>query len=75
MNKETIYWDEDFKGRCKGGFFTRCNLKENIKHFEEKGYKVIGIRCSEDSDWNLEFICEEPKSSSETDIKEKQNGR
>jgi len=59
--KNKIFWNETFKGKCHGGYFTRCDLKKHIKQFEEKGYKVVGIKCSEDSDWNLEFICEEPK--------------
>ena len=54
--KERIYWDEEYKGTCKGGFFVRSNLSELIKHFEEKGYKVIGIKVADG--WNLEFICE-----------------
>ncbi len=57
--KETIYWDDDYSGKLQGGFYIRCDLFKKIKHFEDKGYKVIGIRPGDD--WNLEFICEVPK--------------
>lgn len=57
--EKRIYWNDEFKGECHGGFFIRSNLFELIKHFEEKGYKVIGIQV--DDSWNLEFICEKPK--------------
>ncbi len=57
---ERIYW-QDRKGEFQSGFFIRCDLHEKIKHFEEKGYKVIGIKVTDS--WNLEFICEVPKPS------------
>lgn len=57
--KERTYWNEEYKGKCQGGFFIRSNLFELIKHFEEKGYKVIGIKVTDS--FNLEFICEVPK--------------
>ena len=55
----TIFWDEDYKGKCKGGFFIRNNLFKSIEKFKEKGYRVIGIKVGDG--WNLEFICKEPK--------------
>jgi hypothetical protein len=56
LNK--IYWLDEYKGECHGGYFTRCNLFEQIKMFEEKGFKVVGIKIEDG--WNIEFICEEP---------------
>jgi hypothetical protein len=56
--KERIYWNEEYKGKCKGGFFIRSDLFKSIKQFVEKGYKIIGIKVTDN--WNLEFICEEP---------------
>ena len=68
--KERTYWNEEFKGKCKSGFFIRCNLFEKIKHLEEMGYKVVGMTV--DDGWNLEFICEEPKKkTSPVNAKEK----
>jgi len=61
--KERIYWDEGYVGECKGGFFIRSNLFELIKHFEEKGYKVAGIKVTDS--WNLEFVCEVPKEKND----------
>lgn len=61
MEKRT-YWNEEFKGTCKGGFYMRCNLFESIKKFEKMGFKVVGITV--DDSWNIEFICEEPEQSS-----------
>ena len=63
MPFDEIYWLDKWEGGCKGGFFIRCGLFERIKHFEEKGYKVIGIKIEDG--WNLEFICEEPKEKKE----------
>jgi len=57
--KKRTYWNEEFKGQCKSGYYMRCNLFEKIKHFEEMGYQVVGITV--DDGWNIEFICEEPK--------------
>ena len=53
--KKRTYWNEEFKGECKSGYYMRCNLFEKIKHFEEMGYKVVGITV--DDSWNIEFIC------------------
>ena len=61
--EKRIYWNEEFKGKCHGGYYIRSNLFKLIKQFEEKGYKVIGIQV--DDSWNLEFICEEPKEKKE----------
>ena len=59
MEKRT-YWNEEFKGTAKGGFFIRSDLFKLVKKFEEEwNHKVIGIVV--DDSWNLEFICEEPK--------------
>ncbi len=57
--KERIYWLDNENGKFQGGFFVRCNLHKSIKQFEEKGYRVIGIKVTDS--WNLEFICEKPK--------------
>ena len=57
--EERTYWDETYTGKAQGGFFIRSNLFELIKSFEEKGYKVIGIKVTDS--WNLEFICDVPK--------------
>lgn len=59
--EDRTYWNEKFTGECKSGFFMRCNLFEKIKHFEEMGYKVVGITVKDS--WNIEFICEEPKNT------------
>jgi len=61
--KERTYWNEEYTGKCHGGFFIRSNLFELIKHFEEKGYNVVGIKVKDS--WNLEFICEELKGETE----------
>lgn len=57
-NKERIFWLDNYEGTAQGGFYTRCNLKEHIQHFKEKGYKVVGIKPCEENWWNLQFICE-----------------
>lgn len=56
---ERTYWDETYRGKAQGGFFVRSNLFELIKQFEEKGYKVIGIKVADN--WNLEFVCDVPE--------------
>ena len=63
--KEKIYWLDNEGRKFQGGFFIRCDLFKCIKMFEEKGYRVIGIKVTDS--WNLEFICDVPK--------EKKNGR
>lgn len=55
------YWKDNENGKFQGGFFIRSDLHKNIKHFEDKGYRVIGIKV--DDSWNLEFICEVPKQN------------
>jgi len=57
QNNEGIFWLDDYNGKAQGGYYTRCDLKKHIKHFKEQGLKVVGIKVSEDSDWNLQFIC------------------
>lgn len=70
LNK--IYWLDKYEGKCKSGFYIRCNLFEKIKHFEKTGYKVVGIKCTDG--WNLEFVCEEPKKISQSEPEdEKEN--
>ena len=59
QNNEGIFWLDNYDGKAMGGYYVRCNLKEHIEHFKEQGFKVVGIKCSEDSNWNLQFICEE----------------
>ncbi len=66
--EERIYWQDNKNGKFKGGFFIRCDLHEKIKHFEEKGYKVIGIKV--DDSWNLEFICETPEGDAPQEASE-----
>jgi DNA excision repair protein ERCC-3 len=53
LMKERIYWDETYKGNCKGGFFIRSNLFELIKKFEDKGYKVVGIKVKKNYEFKL----------------------
>ena len=58
QNNEGIFWLDDYQGKAIGGYYVRCNLKQHIEQFKKQGFKVVGIKVCEDSNWNLQFICE-----------------
>jgi hypothetical protein len=63
MNKETIFWLDNWGGEAKGGFFYRSKIALEIDDIEDRlGSKVVGIRLEKDESdkpsWNVEFITE-----------------
>ena len=64
MNKTgQIFWLDEWKGKGKGGCYTRSNLNACIKSLNDKGAKIVGIKINLDgeSNWTLETIIEEKK--------------
>jgi len=56
IEKEEIFWLDDFNGNAKSGFFVRNSLIDFFKTCEEQGLKVVGIK--KPKDMNLEIVLE-----------------
>ncbi len=54
--KEEIFWRDEFDGKCKDGYFIRCDLFKFVEICEKKGLNIVGIK--KPTDWNLEVLIE-----------------
>jgi len=51
---KTIFWDESYKGKAKGGYFVRNDLFKFFRRLKESGLQPVGINV--DDNYNLEII-------------------
>lgn len=61
MKKEITFWDDDFKGNARGGFFVRNDLHKFLQKLRDAGHEPVGIKV--DDSFNLEVIVKVPEDS------------